>query len=235
MRLRPLFKPVINRVLPPLTKYYLRKTRKYSKDGLQLLVHPGVFHPGLYLSTQFMRDHLASLDLTGKDCLELGAGSGFLSLCCAKRGAVVTASDINPLAIANIRENAAANGVDLSVVESDLFTALKGARFDLILINPPYYPGTPQNEGEHAWYCGPEFEYFQRLFADLGDHLKAGATVLMVLSEDCALQRIAGIGADAGWKMEEVARRQRWAEWNYIYALKAVNEEDELTLPGLRA
>jgi len=219
MRLRSLFKPVLNRVLPPLTQYYLRKTRKFSKDGLKLLVHPGVFHPGLYLSTQFMRGHLEGMELQGKRCLELGAGSGFLSLWCARRGAVVTASDINPLAVGNIAENAALNGIDLRVVESDLFTEFSGEQFDLILVNPPYYPGTPQNEGEHAWYCGPEFEYFQRFFAELGAYLKPEATVLMVLSEDCALQRIADIGADAGWKMLEVARRKRWAEWNYIYKL----------------
>lgn len=220
MRLRPIFKPVLNRVLPPLTRWYLRKERRFRHLGLDLLIHPGVFHPGFFFSTKYMAEHIGDWDLKGKSVLELGAGSGFLSLLCASKGAVVTASDISPLATENIRVNAARNGLSLRVVESDLFEALPPHPFDLVLINPPYYPGTPSNMAEHAWYCGPEWEYFQRLFEDLGDYKAASGQVLMVVSEDVAVREIGKIAAGKGWRIREVDRSKRWGEWNLIFALE---------------
>ena len=45
----------------------------------------------------------------GNKVLEVGTGSGLIALHCAKAGADVTATDISPLAIKNIRMNALKN------------------------------------------------------------------------------------------------------------------------------
>ena len=217
MRLRPLLKPVLNRILPPVTKWYLRKPRRFRYQDLELTVQPGVFHPGMYFSSKYLAEHVLRLDLAGKRVLEIGTGSGFLSMLAARGGAEVVATDISPLAVANARANAEANGVEMVVVESDLFAGLKGERFDVVLVNPPYYPGTPQTDEEHAWYCGPEWEYFQRLFEGLGEWLVADARVLMVVSEDVAVGEIRRIAEGKGWWMEEVDRSKRWGEWNYVF------------------
>lgn len=217
MRLRPLLKPVLNRVLPPVTKWYLRKPRRFSFLDLDLIVQPGVFHPGMYFSSKYLAEHVLRLDLEGKRVLEIGTGSGFLSLLAARGGAQVTATDISPLAVSNAEANATRNGIELVILQSDLFAALPSGRFDVVLINPPYYPGTPTSDEEHAWYCGPEWEYFQLLFSGLGDFLAADATVLMVVSEDVAVEEIRRIAAEKGWKMAEVDRSKRWGEWNYVF------------------
>lgn len=220
MRARNILRPVLHRILPPLTRRYLRKPRKYRYDGLDLIVQPGVFHPGLYFSTRLMIKHLRDHDLQGQTLLELGAGSGLISLWCARAGAAVTATDINPTAVANIRENAEKNDIKLEVLESDLFAALGDRRFDYIIINPPYYPGTPENDEQHAWYCGPEFEYFSRLFAEMPAHRTVHSTVLMVLSEDCDIDRIQALATKADWDMEVRHVEKKWWEWNYIYACR---------------
>lgn len=218
MRLRPLVKPVLNRVLPPLTRWYLRKPRNFRHDGLHIEVLPGVFHPGLFLSSVFIKDHLReNFDLKGKAVLEIGCGSGFVSIWSARAGANVTATDISAQALACARQNGERNGVALEWIASDLFEALPPQKFDLIVVNPPYYPGQPEAEADHAWLCGPEFEYFQRLFAEMGAYRKVPGAVRMVLSEDCALERIGSIATEHGWTMREVDRRKRWAEWNYIF------------------
>lgn len=220
MRLRRLVKPVIDRVVPPLWRWYARKTRHARHQDVRVAVPPGVFHPHLHLSTRFLLQFLDGQDLRGKQLLELGAGSGMIAVWAAKRGAVVTASDISSLAIAALHGNAAANGVTITVLKADLFTGMEGLAFDRIVINPPYYPRQPQTEAEHAWYCGADFEYFQRLFAGLGAHCRDGAQVLMVLSEDCALDRIAAIAEAHGWILKTAAQRKRWAEWNYIFSIE---------------
>lgn len=217
MRLRPLLKPVLNRFLPPLTKWYLRKPRRFRHLGLDLVVQPGVFHPGLYISSKYLAEQVMPMDLHGKQVLELGAGSGFLSLLCASRGAAVTATDISPIAIENIQQNAARNHLELEVVESDLFAALPVRAYDLVLVNPPYFPGEARSAPDHAWYCGPDWEYFQNLFDGLGAYLHAESRVLMVLSEDVALAEVRRIAGAKGWTMEEADRSKRLGEWNYIF------------------
>ncbi len=221
MRLRSLLSPFLNRLLPPLVRFYLRKPRRYRHDGLDMMINPGVFHPGMYLSTRYFLEFIKELPLAGKSCLELGAGSGLISSWCARAGADMTASDISSLAIDNLRENAVRNQVDMKVLWSDQFDKIPPQQFDLIFINPPYYPGTPTDEAGHAWYCGPEFEYFQKLFRTMSGYVHSGSRVLMVLSEDCELDRIAALGAERGWQMEEIDRskRRRW-EWNYIFEFK---------------
>ena len=202
MRLRPLLKPVLNRVLPPLTKAYLRKPRTVRYDGLTIRVEPGVFHPGLYFSTKMLIDHLRGMDLKDKKVLEIGVGSGMVSIWAAKQGAQVTGTDISPTALACARGNGTDNGVAVNWVESDLFEDLATGKYDLILVNPPYYPGT---------------EYFQRFFGGLGEYLAEGGQFRMILSEDCALDRIGALAAEKGWAWEQLIRERRWGEYNYIF------------------
>jgi release factor glutamine methyltransferase len=219
MGLRKTLRPIYSRVLVPLAKLYLRKTRHSRYQDVHVAVPTGVFHPGLYLSTRFMLRHLGRHSLAGMDLWEIGAGSGMVSIWCAKRGAHVIASDISTAAVQAIRTNAASNGVTMEVLEADLFEGMPARLLDWIVINPPYYPSNPVLESDHAFLCGADFQYFERLFAGLGAFCKPSASVRMVLSEDCAFARIEEIGRRNGWHMQEVDRMRKLGEWNYIYAL----------------
>jgi SAM-dependent methyltransferase len=74
--------------------------------------------------------------------LDLGSGAGTLALMLAKDATEVLATDVNPRAVALGAFNAAINGIrNVEFRVSDLFTALPGERFDLIVSQPPYYPG----------------------------------------------------------------------------------------------
>lgn len=57
----------------------------------------------------------------GRSVLDLGTGSGLVAIAAAKAGAhSVIAADIDPLAAIATKLNAAANGVNVSVIEDDL-------------------------------------------------------------------------------------------------------------------
>lgn len=198
---------------------YLASDRIYRHDGLTLMVRKGVFHPRFFFSTRILLAFLKGRDVKGRALLELGAGSGLIALEMARRGARVTASDISATAIEGVRENAARNHLPLTALRSDLFEEMPGARFDVIIINPPYYPCDPIGEDEHAWFCGRGFEYFTRLFEQLPRHMNPGSQVYMILSDDCALDTIARIARSAGLGMTEVYRRRAWWEMNYIFAV----------------
>ena len=74
--------------------------------------------------------------------LDLCCGSGCIGIAAALRfpGASVDLSDVSPAALAVARRNVALHGLEgpVHVKESDLFSALDGERYDLILCNPPY-------------------------------------------------------------------------------------------------
>ncbi len=75
----------------------------------------------------------------GTRFLEVGCGTGFVSLVAARAGAHVTCTDANPRAVALARHNARENKLTLDAVATDLLAGLAGP-FDLVAFNPPYLP-----------------------------------------------------------------------------------------------
>ena len=211
---------ILSPVLPAIYKLYVSKTRSFRYDGLRIVVHPGVFYPGFIGSTKHFLDYLQQKDLAGKRFLELGSGSGIISLLAARKGALVTSSDINPLAVENTRENAVKNDLEVTAVQSDLFKNIPGKDFDYIVINPPYYAVEPKNFKEMAWFCGKEFEYFENLFPQLKEVYHPGIIILMNLSEHCNLDRIKEIAGRSGFEFHLGNQEKRMGEWNYIFFIK---------------
>lgn len=77
-----------------------------------------------------------------RSALDLCTGSGCLAVLLANsfRRAAIDAADISRDALAVARGNVAAHGLRrrIRIVTSDLFSALSGSRYDLIVSNPPY-------------------------------------------------------------------------------------------------
>lgn len=103
--------------------------------------------------TFFLEDIISSLTTfittPVKNCLEMGCGSGYLTITLKKffSTANIYAIDINPLAVELTLKNLKANHLteDIIVIQSDLFDFINannifGTNFDLIIFNPPYLP-----------------------------------------------------------------------------------------------
>jgi ribosomal protein L3 glutamine methyltransferase len=77
-----------------------------------------------------------------RSALDLGTGSGCLAVLLARSfpAAHIDAADASPAALAVARINAARHRLRrrIRLVQSDLFSALRGERYDLIVSNPPY-------------------------------------------------------------------------------------------------
>lgn len=214
-----LTKKILFRIFSCAYKIYSSKERSYTFEGMKLKVFPGVFHPGFFFSTKFLISHLKKYDLKDKKILELGAGSGMISVYCAKNSALVTASDINKTAFENVNANAKLNNCSITVIHSDLFDSIPNQFFDLIIINPPYFPKDASNESELAWFCGSDFQYFEKLFNQLPDFLFSETIVLMVLSEDCNIKMIKSIATKNKIQMKLKERKKFFGEENFIFQL----------------
>jgi release factor glutamine methyltransferase len=79
----------------------------------------------------------------GQAFLEVGCGAGLVSLVAARTGAAVTATDLNPHAVALLQHNARQNGLKVRAVQADLLHGVAGP-FDVVAFNPPYLPTTPE-------------------------------------------------------------------------------------------
>lgn len=81
----------------------------------------------------------------GESVLDLGCGSGLLSVAAARLGArQVIATDVDPSALAAARHNARINGLEsrIELREGSWFEAVgEEERFDVIVATPPQTPG----------------------------------------------------------------------------------------------
>lgn len=200
-------------------KQYSSKERNYSYNGIKVKIFPGVFHPGLFFSTKLLIEYVSELSIKDKKVLELGAGSGLISIYCAKQNGVVTASDISVIAIENIKLNALSNNVLINIIKSDLFDGIEKQEFDFIIINPPYFPKDPKNESESAWFCGSDYQYFKKLFSQLSNYKTNNSIVLMILSEDCDINRIKSIAQENNFNFSLVFQKKVLWEENFIYRI----------------
>lgn len=217
-----LTKKILFSVLSRVYKVYSSKERSYNFEGMKIKIFPGVFHPGFFFSTKFLISQLKNYELKNKNILELGAGSGMISVFCAKNFAVVTASDISKTAIENIIANAKLNNCNITAIHSDLFDLIPNQIFHFIIINPPYFPKDASTESELAWFCGSDFQYYKKLFRQLPNYLFPETIVLMVLSEDCNIETIEEIAKKNNIEMKLKESRKFIGEENFIFQLRLI-------------
>ena len=123
--------------------------------------------------------------------LDVGTGSGAIALAIAQEhpGARVVASDVSAAALAVAEANADRAGLEVELAESDLFAALAGRSFDLIVSNPPYVaageldslePEVAVHEPRLATVAGPDGrEVYRRLLPEAGAHLVPGGHLVL--------------------------------------------------------
>ena len=213
-------KNIVARTYKPFLEKYLSKKRIYTYGNIKLQIPPEVFHPGFFTSTHFLLQYIKKLRLENKSFLEMGAGSGLISVYGAKQNAKVTAIDINPVAIKFLRNNSEENNVRLNIVQSDLFEDIPVQQFDIIAVNPPYYKKKPQTLLDHAWYCGENGEFFFDLFTQLPKYIHKNSEVLMVLCDGCDIGMIEDAAHQNGFKLSCVQIKQSLIEKNFIYKIE---------------
>ncbi len=227
-KLRNILKRITNPLIKGGAKLYYQKPRNYSYQGIEVLVHPDVFPPHLTISTKILLDFISKQNLQNKTFLELGCGSGIISLLASKKGAIVTASDINKTALKYLKKASEENKLKVNCVYSNLFENLHLKHFDYIIINPPYYPKEPKNTKEQAWFCGKDFQYFKNLFTTLSPYLSKNNNTYMILSEDCNIKKITSIALENNIQLKIVLKTKKLGEENYLFKLDTKNKKQSI-------
>jgi release factor glutamine methyltransferase len=173
----------------------------------------------------------------GRSALDMCTGSGMLAIAAARAGAsTVTAVDVSRRAVAAARLNGWANGVRVEALRGDLFSPVRGRRFDLIVSNPPYLPGDiselPKRGLARAWEGGQTGRIFiDRIAAQAADHLTDDGDLLLVCSTVCG--ETATLAAlRAGGLIPSVAARHRGGLGPRLTARSDWLRQSGLLLPG---
>lgn len=204
-----------------LVKRYYSKARTVVYKDLKFTLYPTVFHPFIYLTTETLLNYVMSLDLTDKVILELGFGSGLISMQLAKnKGVEMHASDINAKAVEGLKENCKNLNIPISVYHSDLFSEIPLSKIDYLLINPPFFSNEVKSIDEYAFYTGEDYDYFHRLFEALKSDARTIANTLMILTNKCELDKIKSIASEYDVVFEIQFSVVKQSEEHFIYALK---------------
>ncbi len=145
------------------------------------------------------RSHIASLLASlgsARMILDLCTGSGCLAILAAKAfpKARVDASDVSADALAVARRNVKRHRLEtrVTLLRSDLFAALAGRRYDLVLCNPPYVetramrrlPAEYRYEPGIALAGGGDgLDFVSRILAAAPEHLTAGGKLVCEIGE----------------------------------------------------
>ena len=99
-------------------KYYIRPSWYARKsDKVDVIIDPALaFGSGHHASTFGCLKALCALDIKDKKVLDVGCGSGILSICAKKSGGIVWACDTDEVAIKSTKENMQKNDVILDKV-----------------------------------------------------------------------------------------------------------------------
>ncbi len=191
------------------------RTETIEDFDQRLAIFPTVFWEPL--DTTSLRKLIRETPLVqSKNILEIGTGSGLVSLCCAYRGAAsVVATDVNQNAVECARANAdrlkLTGKIDVRLVDTKnakAFVVIRpDEKFDLIISNPPWEEGKPKSIDQYALY-DPEFELMKSLLADARKHLNTDGEMYLAYGCKTAILLLEKTAGEFGFDFEVLDDRK---------------------------
>jgi len=200
------------------TRPYLDKVKSHTKPyevdvfGNDIIVLPGVMTPAYDWAGRYMIECLPE-DLSGKDVLELGPGTGLVSVAMGQRGAKsVTAADISPQAVENTRLNFEKfNTQNAESLLSDVFEKFEGKTYDLLVFNLPYHNSTPANDLEKG-VIDEGYQAMKDFIAGIDAHMTEKGLAIIGFSQSGDVEAFLKEIADNNLQVIKMEEKNNWHE-----------------------
>jgi release factor glutamine methyltransferase len=201
-------------------RHKLRRTVTEKIGKFTFTVYPSVFNPKDYYSSGIFAKFILSLeDLNGKYVLDMGCGSGVVSVFAASKGAKCLAVDVNPVSVKAAEENAAQNNFNekIKAIQSNLFENIStDEKFDTIFFNPPYYDKEPVSDFEKAFFAGSKFRVIKDFLEGTKNHFTQNGFIYFITSSDLKLEIFLDILRAQGFEFNIVKKVNTLFETFYI-------------------
>ena len=167
-----------------------------SEGETVIRMDPGMaFGTGTHETTRLVIRLMQDIILGGERVLDIGTGSGILSICASKLGALsCNAYDIDPVAVKVARENALADGcTNITVGVSDLLSGvdLSLGKYDFCVANIVA-------------------DIIIRMLPDIRDYLKAGSPLILSGIINSRADEVKRALSDLGFSLENEISENDW-------------------------
>lgn len=171
--------------------------------GIELHIFPNVFSPKYFTDSKWFSETV--LKIVGQHkLLEIGTGTGIVALFAALNGAEVSATDINPDAVANAKYNFKKHNVKIKTYCGDIYEPIpKEEKFDFIFWNHPFNFGDNLDE-DTLLRGGFDFQYksLEKYIAGAHLHLNPNGKLLLGTGNFALLSKIKELAAKYDYKMK---------------------------------
>ncbi|CZT20881.1 uncharacterized protein RCC_06741 [Ramularia collo-cygni] len=169
-----------------------------------IYLHPSVLSPKYFPETLWFGENLPHI-VQGKSFLEVGLGSGLVSLHLAASGSAVAGVDINHKAVEITKKNFESNGQIGQFVVSDVFENVTD-KYDFIFWNHPWaWDGSLQAADEKLeMFLDEGYVVLKRFISQSKNHLTEGGSVLLGTVPYANLSLVEEICAACGYTQEIV-------------------------------
>ena len=195
---------------------------KYFWD-FELKIPPPVYEPAedTALIAEAMVDEKRVFEKLADNVLDMGCGSGALTILAAKYAKRVVAVDVNPWAAIATKINAKRLGYGdkVEVICGDLLAAFAEQElFTAAIFNPPYLPGE-EDDGivdslTRMWWHGgvSGYDVVVRFARQVWPLLKPGGVVVFVVSSISNVAHIVSEMVSIGYVVDEIRREKLFFE-----------------------
>ncbi len=212
------------------TPIFLKAIRAHRESylvdilGKKLIVYPNVLSPLYDWSGRFHVENLP--DIRGKDFLEIGCGSGLISIFAHFNGAKsVTAVDINPAAVENTEDNFRRyKASNCRAHVSDVFTNVEG-KYDVILFNAPYHGTEPADDLEKS-VTDTGYKSLRTFLSQAMQYLRSGGQIVLGFSESGDTGLLKQLLQESSLRVVRLISDTRQGYNCQIYFLKPTNPEN---------
>lgn len=157
--------------------------------GLPIRVRRGALIPRQDTETLAERALALAKERNYHSALDLCCGSGCVGIALAALGGMsATATDVSTDCVALTEENAALNGISLTVRQGEWFAPVAGEAFDLIVSNPPYLTAADMAALQPEVACEPALALYggedglsgyRAIAREYASHLAPGGALLL--------------------------------------------------------
>ncbi|NTV54914.1 MAG: methyltransferase [Candidatus Moranbacteria bacterium] len=171
-------------------------------EGTGILILPNVFSPAYFTDSGWFAKAVSNIVGKGK-VLEIRTGTGVVALFCAKNGATVTATDINPDAVRNAELNFKENEISAECHCGDMYEPIpQGERYDFLFWNHPFNRGENPDE-EMLLRSGFDYRYesLEKYFSGARERLNPFGKLLLGTGSYASLSDVERLAEKYGYAM----------------------------------